>query len=316
VASKIAKKQHYVPKFYLKEFATDETYGKKDKAQVHIYDLKKEEIYIRNIRTIAYENYIYSPTNEKNQRTAYMEDKLADIENLMSKIWKDFSNKRTRLSPSMKEAISLFIATLILRHPDNLVKNKEIKKFMFKEIMSHIPKEQTKFIYSANGKESIMEIKDMIDWHDMSENDEKKFFIENIEYLAMNIAEKLVKKKWSVITSKEKVFITSDRPVVISNPETGLLGIDSKGVIISLPISPTRLLVLEDNIKNEEDLTEYTLKKGCAPLFNKFVWANAYRYVIASKNIEDVIDEIYNFQEKQENIFSKMYNIIKEFIFS
>lgn len=39
----IPKRQHYVPKFYLKEFATDNTYGKKDKAQVHIYDLENEK---------------------------------------------------------------------------------------------------------------------------------------------------------------------------------------------------------------------------------------------------------------------------------
>ena len=134
----IPKRQHYVPKFYLKEFATDNTYGKKDKAQVHIYDLENEKKDIRNIKTIAYEKYLYSPQNEENPRSSYMEDKLADMESLMSKIWKGFANTRMGLSSSMKKGISLFIATLILRHPENLDKNKEMKTFLADVILNNI----------------------------------------------------------------------------------------------------------------------------------------------------------------------------------
>ncbi len=305
MANQIPKRQHYVPKFYLKEFATNETYGKKDKAQIHTYDLKNEEKSIRNIKTIAYEQYLYSPTNEENARSSYMEDKLADIESLMSKIWKDFANTRMGLSDSMKKGISLFIATLILRHPDNLHKNKHMKNFLYTDIMKHIPKGETKFTFSANGQESIMEVKDIEDGLNASQYDESMFFIENIEYLSTTIVEQLIKKKWSIIASEEKVFITSDRPVIISNPETGLLGIGSKGVVISLPLSPTRLLLLEDNINNEKDLSEYPLNKGHAPFYNSPIWSNAYRYIIGYKDTEEIIDEIYNYQEENKIDFPR-----------
>jgi len=301
MANQIAKKQHYVPKFYLKEFATNETYGKKDKAQIHIYDLKKEEKFVRNIKTVAYERYLYSPQNKDHARSSYMEDKLADVESLMSKIWKDFANTRMGLSPSMKKGISLFIATLILRHPDNLHKNKEMKKFLYTEIVKHIPNSKTKFTFSANGQESIMGMKDIKAWRNASQYDESIFFVENIEYLAKTIADKLLKKKWSIIVSEEKVFITTDRPVIISNSKTGLLGVASPGVIISFPISPTRLLVLEDNATNEKDLVEYPLNKGHAPFYNSPIWSNAYRYIIGHRDTEEVIDEIYNYQ-KNNNV--------------
>jgi len=58
MGSRIPKRQHYVPKFYLKEFATIDTYGKKDKAQIHIYDIKDEKKAIRSIKTIAYGQYL------------------------------------------------------------------------------------------------------------------------------------------------------------------------------------------------------------------------------------------------------------------
>lgn len=293
MANRVPRKQHYVPRFYLKEFATDETHGKKDKAQIHIYDLKNEEKSIRNIKTIAHKQYLYSPTNEENARSSYMEDKLANFENTISKMWKDFANTRMGLSPSMKKGVSLFIATLILRHPDNLHKNKDMKKSLYAEIMGNIPKGETKFIFSINGEESIIEIKDVENGLNASQYDESIFFIKNIENLATDIAEQLIKKRWSIIASEEKVFITSDRPVIISNPETGLLGINSKGVVIALPLSPTRLLLLEDNTINEDSLIEYSLNKGKASFYNREIWSNAYRYVIGHKDTEKVLDEIF-----------------------
>jgi hypothetical protein len=297
----IPKRQHYVPKFYLKEFATDNTYGKKDKAQVHIYDLENEKKDIRNIKTIAYEKYLYSPQNEENPRSSYMEDKLADMESLMSKIWKGFANTRMGLSSSMKKGVSLFIATLILRHPENLDKNKEMKTFLDNVILNNIPEGETKFSFIANGKENIINLQEVKDSYNSTEYEESVFFIENIELLSIKIAEELIKKKWSIIASEEKVFITSDRPVIISNPTGGLLGIGSKGVVISLPLSPSRLLILEDNINNEEDLTEYPLNKGHASFFNRHIFSNGFRYIIGHKDIEEVVNEIFTYEREVKN---------------
>jgi hypothetical protein len=80
----IAINQHYVPKFYLKEFSTDETYDKKNK-QVYTYDKIKKEYKPRNTKTIASSKYLYSPKAINNNRDSYMEDKLAKIENFYLK---------------------------------------------------------------------------------------------------------------------------------------------------------------------------------------------------------------------------------------
>jgi len=52
MAKNQTRNQHYIPRFYLKEFATDETYAKKGKEQVYIYDKRTEKLEIRNIKKL------------------------------------------------------------------------------------------------------------------------------------------------------------------------------------------------------------------------------------------------------------------------
>ena len=111
MGKRVPKRQHYVPKFYLKEFSTAETYGLKDKAQIHIYDIEQEEQDVRNIKTVAYGKYLYSPIDENDDRSSYMEDKLSELENLLSKIWPELANNTNGLSSSYKKGIALFIPT-------------------------------------------------------------------------------------------------------------------------------------------------------------------------------------------------------------
>jgi len=134
------------------------------------------------------------------------------------------------------------------------------------------------------------------------------YFIENIEYFASSTADILIKKKWSIITSKEKVFVTSDRPVIITNPKTGFRGIEAPGAIIYLPLSPTRILVLEDNVDNDENLTEYPLKNGHAPLFNQIILSNVYRYFIGHKDLEKIISEIFEYDNPKKKPWWKFYS--------
>ena len=141
----------------------------------------------------------------------------------------------------------------------------------------------------------------MKDSYNSTEYEESVFFIENIELLSIKIAEELIKKKWSIIASEEKVFITSDRPVIIFNPTRGLVGIGSRGVVIILPLSPSRLLILEDNINNEEDLTEYPLNKGHASFFNSHIFSNGFRYIIGHKDIKEVVNEILTYEREVKN---------------
>ena len=276
----------------MKEFATDETYGLKNKAQVYIYDVDKNDFSIRNIKTIAHRTYLYSPLTEENIRQSYMEDKLADLESLLSTIWKEIAHENIYLTKNYKKSIALFMATLMLRHPNMKDDIQNFRNKLCNDVLKNIPKGTKEFLLETKGKEMVVNIEEIYETLNESEDDKKTFFIETLDRSAMNITELLLKKKWSIIFSKEKEFITSDQPVALSNPKTGLLGIDSEGLIIYFPLSPTRLLVLEDNLDNENDVTYYPLNKGKATYFNHPIFSNAYKYGISHRKFEEIIVEM------------------------
>lgn len=295
------KKQHYVPRFYLNEFATDDTYGLKDKQQVHIYNKKNEKFEKRNTKSIAHKKYLYSPKDDNNNRSSYMEDKLGLLENnISSKIWSDLANDYIDLdnNNSIKKYLALFISTLILRHPNNLNENELFFSKFYKDIIKHFPHNVTECKFIIKDKEFILNIEEVTSRENQSDYDKSMFFIENIELLSIEYVEIFMKKKWSIVTSEERCFITSDNPVIISNDTTNTFGINTKGTIISFPISPNRLLLLEDNINNSSDVLYHPLNKGHHPYFNSPLWGSDNNFIISSNNLEIIVDEIYEYFNK------------------
>lgn len=67
------------------------------------------------------------------------------------------------------------------------------------------------------------------------------------------VAEGLMKKKWALLISPKKAFVTSDKPICLwrgtcSNPQYGW---GSAGTQITFPICPSKLLVLDAPCLND-----------------------------------------------------------------
>jgi len=303
MAKNQTRNQHFVPRFYLKEFATDETYGKKRKEQVYIYNKKNEDLDIRNIRKIAKEYFLYSPKDSNGNRSMYMENRLKEIEDVVSLIWKDFSNKYIDLEDyNTKKVIALFLSSLMLRHPNNLKRNENHRDFLINDIIKHNPPNNQKITFIVNGEEQEFDISEIT--KEISEYEKSMLLVENIDYFTNKYSEIFMEKKWSIITSEEKKFITSDNPIVISNNLTDIFGLRTKGTIILFPISPKRLLQLEDYANNEDKKISYhPINKGHHSLYNHILWNSSDKHIIAHENLENIINEIYNYtREKNANI--------------
>jgi hypothetical protein len=63
-----------------------------------------------------------------------------------------------------------------------------------------------------------------------------------IQSEAINLAEQLVQKRWSMMISDRDTFVTSDKPVCIEHQTKTTFGFQTPGVIICFPVSPRRLL--------------------------------------------------------------------------
>jgi hypothetical protein len=296
-----AKKQHWVPRFYLKEFCIPEESTTKN-PKVWIVPREEGSTKLVGINDVAAQRYLYSPEDEVGQRCWHTEDKLAGLESIVSRIWPQLASDFVDLSnESVRKGLSLFVATLILRHPRKIHEYKRIQN-EFIEYLDSGPKD-------AQGRPNIksMEIGgkkfevDNSDWHEFSNPTDysfKKFFVEQIHNEAISIAKILMKKRWSMVFSEKPSFITTDNPVSILNLEKDIYGLSTKGTFLNFPVSPTRILMMDD-LFDEPGSQYYSLsEKGPGPA-NLTSWIEARKFMVTGRDPEQVINEMLSLDDEK-----------------
>jgi hypothetical protein len=86
-------------------------------------------------------------------------------------------------------------------------------------------------------------------WHEYRAWDDAghdRFFANLVRAEAMRIAEHLVQKRWSIVLADTDTFITTDKPVGLQHQQREKFGIETQGTIVTFPISPRRILILDD----------------------------------------------------------------------
>jgi hypothetical protein len=303
------KKQHWVPRFYLKEFSIDESQNRKE-SQVWIFSINEGDPKIVNIKDIVAKRYLYSPKDEDGNRCWKMEEELASLEGLISKIWPTFANEYLDLDNQLyRKIISLFLATLYLRHPKRLPEQEKMQNWLIDFYEKNIPKDKNgnpvacQFITPKG--EFTLEQSDWENYSNPTQYDKEKFFVDNIKKSSMAIVEVFMKKRWSVICSDTKQFITTDNPLIISNRIFGEVknyGLNTKGTTITFPISPTRILVLDD-LFDEPHSQYYPLQIDNGTDINILSWINAHQFMISHRNPYEVNYEMVKYASTQ-----KVYN--------
>jgi hypothetical protein len=296
------KRQHWVSRFYLKQFAIDKN---KKVPQVWNFSKFKGNPFIVNINDIAVKNYLYSPQDTDGSRDYYMEHKLASLEHTVGMIWNDFANDFIDLdNQSNRKIISLFIATLYLRHPKRLAEYEDFQNKMI-EFYKTIPKDKNGrpdiSYLVVKGKEVEFDTTDWEKYSNPTKYDKELLFVSYIEDLAIEFAEIFMKKRWSVVFSESKQFITSDNPLVITNSITNKIdnsGFKEKGTALKLPISPTRVLVLDD-LYDEPSSQYYPTSENTAVEINTLSWINTHRFMISHRDTDEVIKEIIDYQDNK-----------------
>jgi hypothetical protein len=116
-------------------------------------------------------------------------------------------------------------------------------------------------------------------------------FVDSIRTNTGHFANALLAKRWSIVFSEEPVFITTDAPVVFSHQTRAKLGYGTPGVHISVPLSPTRILSLDD-MHDEPGNQYYPLKEHEPAPFNYSAWVACERFMISPRSTDQVCAEI------------------------
>lgn len=295
--------QHWVPQFYLREFSTKETRQAKE-PQVWIFSKQDSDGIERltNVRNVCAKRYLYSPRDESGQRSWEVDDKLQSVESLLSQLWPQVTSDFIDLgNESIRKALALFVATMHVRHPDNRRKLKSIHKQIV-EGFDKLPKKDDgspnidSIIYKD--EELAIDTSDWMSYKKWSEDEHHRFFSETIRAESGNLAMILMNKRWSVVLSEQEHFITSDRPVGVQHKSRSVFGVSTNGGVISFPLSPTRVLIMDDQYQEPAN-QYYPLKPDNLGAFNYGIWHAGTRFMITGRPVPEVLSEIVEWTENE-----------------
>lgn len=267
--------QHYVPKLLLKKFSSKESH-------IWVYDKEAQKknwnfIKERPITKVASEDYFYDKV--KNVKKESYEYELRKIESEAAPILEKIIENRNLsfLSDSERELISYFVVTQNFR-----------TKFKQNEILR-----------------LTNDLNEKLNSHFKSNNevDSKSLWFSILE--DAKIFSKYISNKVWFLGTCERLFFSSDNPVVLQNitdvnPLKGNLGFDSLGIEIYLPLNDSLILCMfcEKTLKQEKGLNEFVIETPILEFneqhilnVNSLQYYQSERFVISSQNNFEMIKE-------------------------
>jgi hypothetical protein len=298
------KNQHWVPKFYLKSFATPDT---RDAAEPKVWVFGKDsgDPTLTNLRNIAAKRYLYSPKRPGGSRDWTMEDRLASLETLLAPMWRDVANGFVDLNEhtSLRKAIALFVSTLHFRHPQSRQRVAEIHSKLV-SLVEDFPKDQHRnkkvYLLDSDGSPKVFDSSNYQQWNNAGPDDLHQMFVDSIRDHSGEFARILLEKRWAVVFADAPVFITTDTPVAIVNRHRTPFGITTPGTLLSLPLSPTRVLIMDDGHDQPKGQYYPLGAHGPGPA-NLMAWHCCKRFMISPRPTDYVCAEMLEWADSSQN---------------
>lgn len=240
------KKQHYIPKFYLRQFAEGE--------HIYVYDKFTRKLYIRKIDEVCCENHLYetewnSPTHPDEKFLFYnkIEKDLSRKESEYSKVIKKIneiclSGKNDNAlicRKNEKEQLRSFVANITCRHPkyikavdedvinSDFSKDEEIKPYV--EIINTFDMGNPKDFLRMGAKIGVLS-------EDLKESPSYK------------VKQQLESMEFCVCVTDNKEFIITDYPLFVTHKDEESDELDS----LFIPLHPKVGILFFDPILHKK----------------------------------------------------------------
>jgi hypothetical protein len=300
------KHQHWVPQFYLSYFATPET-RHSDNPQVWILskDPADGDETLTNARNVCGKRYLYSPKQPDGERNWELDEKLNVVETLLGQIWPALATDFVNLGDEhIRKALALFVAVMHFRHPDVRRQVEEIHQQLLTFYSSVPPRSDgmpNVDSIEVKGQTYKLNVNDWETYRSWGKDDHDRFFADIVQIEAGQMAKHLLDKRWSIVFTQADTFVTTDKPVVVSHTTRERFGFGTPGSIVSFPVGPTRLLVMDD-LHHEPKNQYYPLKDSNTGAFNFTAWHGVSRFLITGRQIEEVLSEICSVADAPQDI--------------
>jgi hypothetical protein len=296
------KHLHWVSYFYLRYFATMESrQSKHPQTWIFSKDDSDGDEKLTNIRNICGKRYLYAPIGETGERDWSLEKKLGELESAIGLVWPKVADGYIDMGDeTIRKGLSLFIAVMHLRNPEfrNSVEQTHTKLV---RALSALPtKDGAPNVtqIEINGTMHQVDTSAWNEYRNLTKNDHDLSFAQFVQSEAIRMAETLMKKRWSIILSERDSFITTDRPVLLGHETRRTYGYDTNHVVLTFPLSPKRLLVMDDMYDEPANLC-YPLAPQDTGAYNLAAWQNGSRFLITGRSVQEVLSEMAAWAECQ-----------------
>lgn len=292
------KRQHWVPQFYLRYFATEET-RESGRPQVWATPIGDGPVFRPQINKVAAKGFLYSPLLEDGTRDDRTDRRLQHIESVMGQLWPRIAHHHYFMDDPFRKGMSLFLATMLLRNPRALAQHCDSHAKLV-SLLDSAPKDAVgnpcvdRFI--VNGKESRVDVGNWAQFRDRTDEGMKKQFADSIMRFGGRLARVLLNKRpWNIVFADQPAFATSDHPVALYNEHQRRPGVARPDTMVFFPISPTRMLVIGE--ERWKDGMAFPLRAGGEGLFNLFVYRSAHRFLFTTQRPHPTFDGILHHME-------------------
>jgi hypothetical protein len=302
------RNQHWVPQFYLRYFATPETRDTRH-LKIWAFPIKEGEEFVTGIRNVAAERDLYAFCDSE------VDQRLSGLESTLGRIWPKLTRDRYPIDLGFKRAVGLFVATLYLRHPSELCRQQQRMSALAQLLESpqSIPQDHSG-VRSFEFEGSTFEIPagDFRKFRAMTGRNIKETWGESILEMTGEIAQQLISLPWTVLVSARPAFITTDHPVTLVNSGNKPPAILNSQTTIYLPLSPTRLVLINYKGRNEGSIVQ--IKNGQEAPFNYSIFRSAYRCAFSAWDSIKLLDQIVRMgdyiREEQRRIIRAKIDMI------
>ncbi|HKO61190.1 MAG TPA: DUF4238 domain-containing protein [Pyrinomonadaceae bacterium] len=277
------KRQHWVPRLYLRGFATPDTAGQED-PDVWLFHKEEGDPFRTSISNVAAGSFLYSSRSETGERDFTVEKRLGELENTIAPLWRKFANGFVSLEdPTLRKGIGLFISTLFHRNPQR--------------IDDHLT-----FLDKLKPQTGTTEAQANPETTELNTTRRKvrkgltDGFVHTLLSESGPTAEQLIKKRWAVVVAKEPVFATCDNPVMVLHDDSRLRGLGFFGGDILVPVSLTRMMMLDD--KHSEGNNYYELYGETLGAFHGITLRYALRFLISSRPSDELLSELVTLSDQ------------------
>jgi hypothetical protein len=217
----ITKKQHYVPRFYLKYFADPS-------GSLQILNVKNNRLgKPRSCSAVGYSHYFYAiETGVPDEVSQHIEQWLQHFENAIAQELPNIIDKilnNGEIDDSDRYIIAVLMSMLWLRSPNMRAQLMGIEEDMTKKIMSfYVPEQVNHYIRETGVEMSAAERAEVIKLMEtgsyslrFNNSQHLRFMTETLGFGGPGFANMFFGQKWNIHIAKgKKRFITSDVPIV------------------------------------------------------------------------------------------------------